>query len=44
MTVFDDALRTGFNVINDAAGSVVTFRGVQVRGDFGRGWVTIGDV
>lgn|GEM_PF-3177317 len=44
MTIFDDALRTGFNIINDAAGSVVTFRGVQVRGDFGRGWVTIGDV
>lgn len=44
MTVFDDALRTGFNIINDAAGSVVTFKGVQVKGDFGRGWVTIGDV
>lgn len=44
MTVFDDALRTIFTTINDAAGNTVTFSGVQVRGDFRRDWVTIGDV
>lgn len=41
MTVFDNALRTIFRTMNDAAGLAATFRGVEVKGDFRRGWVTV---
>jgi hypothetical protein len=41
VTVFDNALRTIFRTMNDAAGLAATFRGVEVKGDFRRGWVTV---
>lgn len=44
MTIFDDALRTIFDTINDAGGNMITFRGTQVKGDFRHGWVVIRDV
>lgn len=44
MTVFDDALRTVFDTLNDVAGNIVTFKGIQVKGDFRRDWITINDV